>query len=82
MRRFDTDQLVTIKVIYHMPDYVHVLNEFVWQTHDTTPQFPRVHRFIRFWNHNIDGPINSAEVAYINYWGGTEYTRIAHEYTV
>lgn len=79
MKYFDEDQLVTIQVIYHMPDYTHVLNEFVWQTHDTTPSFPRTHRFIDFWNHNIDGPINEALVWYVNYWGGKEYRKIDYE---
>ena len=75
---FDEDQLVTIKVIYHMPDYIHVLNEFVWQTHDVLPKFPRTHRFIDFWNKEIEGPINHAEVCYVNYWGGTEYKKVDH----
>ena len=79
MKLFDEDQLVTIKVIYHMPDYINVLNEFVWQTHDILPKFPRTHKFIKFWNYNIDGPINHAEVCYVNYWGGREYKKVDHE---
>ena len=78
MKYFVEDQLVTIKVVYHMPDYVHVLNEFVWQLHDVTPIFPRTHRFIDFWNREIDGPINHAEVVYVNWWGGREYKKIDH----
>ena len=66
MKYFDEDQLVTIKVVYHMPDYFHVLNEFVWQTHDISPRFPRTHKFIKFWNDEIEGPINHAEIMYVN----------------
>ena len=75
---FDEDKLVTIKVIYHMPDFIHVLNEFVWQTHDVLPKFPRTHKFIDYWNEHIEGPINHAEVCYVNYWGGTEYKKVDH----
>tara|TARA_B110000046_G_C13015745_1_gene408639 strand:- start:2768 stop:3019 length:252 start_codon:yes stop_codon:yes gene_type:complete len=82
MKYFDEDQLVTIKVVYHMPDYVHVLNEFIWQTHDIIPKFPRIQRFVKFWIANIDGPINHAEICYVNYWGGREYRKIDHEYHI
>ena len=78
MKYFDEDKLVTIKVVYHMPDYLHVLNEFVWQTHDILPLFPRTHRFIDFWNREIEGPINHAEVVYVNWWGGREYKKVDH----
>ena len=39
--------LTTAEFTYHMPDYTHVLNTFVWQDYDLAPDHPRLfqHRF-------------------------------------
>ena len=60
MKVFANDKLVTIQVIYYMPDYQQLVNEFVWQTQDTIPKYPRSERFIRFWHTNIDAVIKEA----------------------
>ena len=41
--------LTTAEFFYHMPDYTHVLNSFVWQEYDTAPDHPapvRIHRIL------------------------------------
>src|SRR6056297_2762651 len=38
--------LTTAGFLYHMPDYVHVLNTFVWQDYDIAPDHPRLFKFI------------------------------------
>jgi len=48
IKKFYRDKLVSIQVYYHMPDHVHLINEFVWQTEDIVPEFPRSVKFIRF----------------------------------
>jgi uncharacterized protein Usg len=64
--RYDTDfekvfgrgySLVTINVIYYMPDYRHLLNEFIWQTLDKRPKYPRIEQFLGFWRREIDAVI-------------------------
>jgi uncharacterized protein Usg len=49
--------LTTIHIYYYMPDYRSVINEFVWQTMDVKPTFPRIHKFLNHWHTNIDAPI-------------------------
>lgn len=49
--------LVTVNVIYYLPDYSHILNEFIWQTNDVVPNIPRVHRFLNYWKSDIDAVI-------------------------
>ena len=44
--------------------------------------FPRTHRFIDFWNREIEGPTNRAEVVYVNWWGGVEYKKVDHIPTI
>jgi len=55
--------LVIACVIYHLPDYPHVLGEFVWQTLDMPPTFPRIFRFLEHWEKEIEGPLHSVNIA-------------------
>ena len=50
--------LVTLNIRYWMPDHDTILQEFVWQTRDIKPEYPRVHKFLNFWHENIDAVIS------------------------
>ena len=52
----------TVQVVYYIPDYVHIVNEFMWQTEDQIPNFPRITRFLDYWDKNIDGPIKEVYI--------------------
>ena len=54
--------IVTVNVFYWMPDYQHVLQQFIWQTDDVRPEYPRVHKFLNYWNYNIDAVIEEIEI--------------------
>jgi uncharacterized protein Usg len=56
--------LVTVRVDYFLPDYPSLIEEFCWQTKDTWPDIPRVHRFLNYWYENIDAVINSVMVTH------------------
>ncbi|KAG1647371.1 Protein usg [Nymphon striatum] len=45
--------LTTAEFTYHMPDFIHVLNVFVWQDYDLAPDHPRLFKFIDFWQSEI-----------------------------
>ena len=62
--------IVTINVLYWMPDYTHILQEFIWQTADIRPEYPRVHKFLNYWHDNIEAVISEVNIA-DNY--GTSY---------
>ena len=51
--------LTTAEMTYHMPDYTHVLNTFVWQEYDLAPDHPRLFEFIEYWQREIEGPLHS-----------------------
>ena len=55
--------IVTINVLYWMPDYNHILQEFIWQTADISPEYPRVHRFLNYWHDNIEAVISEVNIA-------------------
>ena len=55
--------IVTVNVLYWMPDYDHILQQFVWQTADVRPEYPRVHRFLNYWYDNIEAVISEVIIA-------------------
>ena len=54
--------IVTVNVFYWMPDYQNVLQQFIWQTDDVRPEYPRVHKFLNYWHDNIDAVIEEFEI--------------------
>lgn len=48
---------VTVDIFYYMPDYNSLIQEFIWQTTDVKPDYPRVHKFLNYWKDNIDAII-------------------------
>lgn len=55
--------LVNVNVLYSMPDHPALVNEFFWQTTDIAPSYPRVERFLAFWEKEIEGKIRKVSVS-------------------
>ncbi|MEP0323855.1 usg protein [Bauldia litoralis] len=62
--RWDEYGMITAQILYHMPDHPSVLQTFIWQTFDLAPEFPELHRFLDFWQRELDGPLHSVTVAH------------------
>ena len=56
-------RLTTAEILYHLPDYPQLLQTFIWQNFDISPDFPQLHVFLRFWQANLEGQIFSVKVA-------------------
>lgn len=56
--------LTTANILYRMPDHPTMLQTFIWQHYDLAPQFPELHRFLEFWERELDGPLHSVKVAH------------------
>jgi uncharacterized protein Usg len=54
--------IASVQVVYYLPDHIHILNEFVWQTEDRRPKFPRIGKFLEYWDKNIEGPIKEVYI--------------------
>ena len=54
--------LVTLNIFYWMPDYENILQQFVWQTMDVKPKYPRVHKFLDYWHNNIDAVVSEVVI--------------------
>lgn len=64
--------LATAEILYRMPDARSLLQTFVWQDYDMAPQFPRLRKFLDFWERELDGPIHSVRVTHANLLGPRE----------
>lgn len=57
-------KIVLVNVYYRIPDYHSLINQFSWQTIDIEPEFPRVKRFLNYWQRKLtDAPISKVEYA-------------------
>ncbi len=63
VRQFNHYRLTTAKIIYHMPDFKDLLQEYIWQDYDLAPQYPELKRFLEFWSREIEGKLHSVFVA-------------------
>ncbi|MGI9169311.1 MAG: protein usg [Caulobacteraceae bacterium] len=62
-RRLAGERLTTAEVLYHLPDHPALLQRFLWQTLDRSPDYPRVHRFLDFWRREIEAVIHSVTLS-------------------
>ena len=72
--------LTTAEFTYCMPDYIHVLNTFVWQEYDLAPAHPRLFEFIEFWQREIDGPLHSVRFNHRKMIGPGEWRNVVGEF--
>lgn len=55
--------LTTAEILYFFPDYPDVLQQYFWQEYDQAPRFPELHKFITFWQGNLDGRLHSVRIS-------------------
>jgi uncharacterized protein Usg len=63
-RQLEGFGLTTALVTYHMPDYPDLLQDLVWQTHDLHPTFPRLRKFLDYWQYSVEGRLHSVTIAH------------------
>ncbi|HZL31627.1 MAG TPA: aspartate-semialdehyde dehydrogenase [Pseudolabrys sp.] len=56
--------LTTAHILYRLPDYQNILQTYVWQEYDLSPDFPTLKRFLTFWKQRIEGPLHSVTIAH------------------
>ena len=65
MPQTDTEKMLhgygmtTAEMFYRLPDFRNVLNTFVWQDYDRAPDYPKLFKFIAYWQEKIEGPLHS-----------------------
>lgn len=56
-------RLTTAEILYHFPDFPSLLQTYVWQDYDQSPEFPELKKFLHFWERSIEGRLHSVKVA-------------------
>ena len=57
------NKVVTLDLFYYMPDHNSLIQEFIWQTMDITPELPRIHRFLSYWREHIEATIAEINIS-------------------
>jgi uncharacterized protein Usg len=55
-------RLTTAEILYHLPDHPRFLQTYIWQQLDLFPKFPELHKFLAFWEKNLEGKLHSVRV--------------------
>jgi uncharacterized protein Usg len=55
-------ELTSAEVLYHLPDHPDLLQLFLWQEYDRPPNFPRMLRFLNYWERELDGQLHSVKI--------------------
>ena len=55
-------RMTLAEILYHMPDHPSLLQTFIWQDLDIAPKYPVLHKFLGFWEKNIEGRLHSVRV--------------------
>jgi uncharacterized protein Usg len=59
---FEPKQLLTMNVLYYIPRRSLILQEFIWQYEDIAPKFLRTHKFLDYWDKNIEAEIKEVSI--------------------
>jgi len=72
--------LTTAEFFYHMPDYAHVLNTFIWQDYELAADQPKLFEFDEYWQREIDGPLHSVKFAHRKMVSPGEWRQVVGEF--
>jgi uncharacterized protein Usg len=79
---WDRQRITTLQILYYIPDYRNLLQEFLWQFEDITPDFPRTHKFLLHWKHNIHATIHTVTLAHTDPFGHTRYINAKQQFDI
>ncbi|HEX3348322.1 MAG TPA: usg protein [Acetobacteraceae bacterium] len=77
-KQLDGYRLTTAEILYHLPDHPGVLQTFIWQELDLAPRFPVLHKFLDFWEREIEGKLHSVRIGTSGIFGAREVRHAAH----
>ena len=63
VRQLNDYRLTTAEILYHLPDHPNLLQAYIWQELDIAPRYPVLHKFLDFWQRELEGSLHSVRVA-------------------
>ena len=70
--------LTTAQILYRMPDFRNLVQEYLWQDYDLCPEFPELKKFLAFWQRTLEGPVLSVTITHANVIKPTEFKAPGH----
>jgi uncharacterized protein Usg len=74
--RLRSYSLVTVNILYYLPDHTNLVQEFIWQTLDLKPKYPRVKEFLYFWDKEIEARIKEIQLGDSNGLTPAKFTSV------
>jgi uncharacterized protein Usg len=74
--------MTTVKILYRLPDYRSLVQEFIWQQYDMFPEFPELKKFLAFWEEQIEGPLYKVTIAHQRLIKPAEFKNAIGEYVI
>lgn len=75
-------RLTTAEILYHRPDHPALLQSYIWQEYDLSPQFPVLNRFLQFWEKELEGKLHSVWVAASGIIAPSELRHLGGQFTL
>jgi uncharacterized protein Usg len=75
-------RLTTAEILYRFPDFPGLLQSYRWQEMDVAPDFPRLTRFLDYWERNLEGRLHSVRIANAELVRPQEIAYAGHEVRV
>ena len=72
--------LTTASILYRMPDYTSIIQEYIWQEYDLAPEFPALRKFLSFWEAELEGPLYRVTVAHQVLLGPADLRAVVGEF--
>ena len=66
--------LTTAEIHYYRPDHPSLLQLFVWQDYDVTPDFPVLFDFLAMWRRQIEAALHSVRIGHDMLIGPAEWS--------
>lgn len=79
-RQLEGNSLTTAEIVYRLPDYPSLFQSYVWQDYDLCPRFPKLKRFLDFWEAELEGALFKVRVAHSSLISPAELRFVDGEY--
>jgi uncharacterized protein Usg len=80
VRQIEGYGLTTANILYRLPDYRGLLQQYIWQEYDLAPRFPELNKFLDFWARTLDGPLFRVTVAHKTLIGPADLKAVDGEF--
>jgi uncharacterized protein Usg len=72
-------RLITAEILYRLPDAPALLQSYIWQDYDRTPELPRLSAFLDYWSANLDGALHSVRWTQSGFGSAARYRHLDGE---